>query len=766
MKNHFSRILIFLLFLFHFYSQAFAQTNDEKIPNPLAQIRSEIVEDKDFANAPLLAITMANPKGWHTYWKNPGDAGLPLKFSFFKGEDNSIAPLTNSLIEKEWPAPSRMIEQGDMLAYGFNNSNTFFFDLNANTLNELEGKNFTTKITFLICSNICIPGEISVSGLVSSGKYLARNSEIEIDRSELLKRFKAMPKIQERSNELDFILAKAGENKLVLYYNFHPKEGGGVDTENLITPFPLTPFTFKREELFRDKDGHLYGKIPIDFDGEYQEPPLPFPADGKFNKTFNFQFLLKDSDNSTLVLQKNFEAFELEKGAKLEAFYKDLIAITPTRVDDAKENTKDNSINSTPEIPSKTSLSFFLAICLAFIGGLILNIMPCVLPVISLKLFSLVKLHSENSKALFRHNFFYTLGILITFLAMSVVIIVLKNLGTEVGWGFQLQSPLFVLIIITILTVMALNFFGLYELSTPGSSLLNLKIKDGPISDIFSGFLATILSTPCSAPFLGSALTYAFTENAMTTIAVFLSIGIGLSSPFILTAFFPKIIGLIPRPGEWMNHVKKYLGLTLLLTVIWLIDVFVALTTDWGNLPLLQLLAFLTLITFTLVMNKYQKNLVPKIIHLAAVTLIGIWIVFTLFGEVDSSQGGGLIAEKNRSELKWERWNEEKMKELQSQGQVTFIDFTAKWCFTCKANEKLVIETQGFRDLTLKYNVKLLLADWTKRDELIGNWLLSQGLAGVPAYFVINQKKEIINLGETLSLSKIEHALSGEKSEK
>lgn len=766
MKRELSKTLLLILLSLNFSIKAFAENNEEKIPSPLANIRAEIIEDRDFQNSPLLSITMQNAPGWHTYWKNPGDAGIPLKFEFFLGEGSPLSPLINQPKDKEWPAPLRLIEQGDIWAYGYNNSNTFFFDLSAETLKEIEGKTFTNKITFLICKNICIPGEVTLSAQVLAGKYLARNVEIDIKKNELLKRFKEIPTIVDRANELDFILAKESENKLNLYYNFQTKSNELSSVSNLLTPFPLLPFSFKREELYKDQEGHFYGKISIDFDGEYQEPPLPFPADGKFNNNYNFQFLLRDSDNPVSVIQKNFEVFDLQAGVKLEAFYKTLTKIKSLGANQQEETRNTNQESSSDSMISKTSISFFLAIALAFIGGLILNIMPCVLPVISLKLFSLTKIHDDNPQAIFKHNFFYTLGILITFFVMSLVIVILKNLGTEVGWGFQLQSPIFVFVMITILTIMALNFFGLYELSTPGSSLVNLKIKDGPLSDLFSGFLATILATPCSAPFLGSALTYAFTENAITTIAIFLCIGLGLSFPFLVTAFFPTLVKMIPRPGEWMNHFKKYLGLTLFLTVIWLIDVFIALTSDWGNLPLLQLLTFLTLITFTLLMNKYQKKMFPKLFHLTMVGLMGVWILVTLFGQVDISEGRGMIAEKNRQDLKWEKWSEEKMKERQEQGLATFVDFTAKWCFTCKANEKLVIETEGFKKLVEKYDVKLLLADWTKRDELIASWLRTHGLSGIPAYFIINQNGEIISLGETLSLSKIETALSKEKNEK
>ena len=203
--------------------------------------------------------------------------------------------------------------------------------------------------------------------------------------------------------------------------------------------------------------------------------------------------------------------------------------------------------------------------------------MPCVLPVISLKLFGLIIHSNETKKQILKHNLSYTAGVLASFLILGAAVVILKASGDQIGWGFQLQSPLFVLTMMIILLVMALNMLGLFEFVTPGGKHLgNAEIKKGMGGDFINGVLATILSTPCSAPFLGTALTFAFTTSYLNIFLIFIAVGIGLSFPFLLTGFFPALIKFLPKPGLWMENLKRLLGLSLILTAIWLYDVFFA----------------------------------------------------------------------------------------------------------------------------------------------------------------------------------------------
>ncbi|MCR9205078.1 MAG: thioredoxin family protein, partial [Halobacteriovoraceae bacterium] len=357
---------------------------------------------------------------------------------------------------------------------------------------------------------------------------------------------------------------------------------------------------------------------------------------------------------------------------------------------------------------------------------------------------------------------FYALGVLSTFLVLAIAVLGLKSTGENVGWGFQLQSPVFVALMILVLFVFALNLFGLYEFSTPGGkSLGNVELKKGMAGDFLGGVLATILSTPCSAPFLGTALTFAFTASTFEIILTFQAIGLGLAFPFILTGLFPGAIKFLPKPGMWMESVKKFLGLTLLLTAIWLLDVFVSLTS--GNVPLMKLNTGLILVFFAIY---YQKHISKKLHWRAIFYILALLPFLSLFSSplsISSANTTGetdLIREKNHGgEIVWESWSEQKMDDFKSKGELVFIDFTAKWCFTCKVNEKLVLDTDGFRDLVKEKNIKLLLGDWTKYDPVIGAFLKKHGYVGVPAYFIQKPDGSLVKLGETITLSKIEKNL-------
>ena len=400
-----------------------------------------------------------------------------------------------------------------------------------------------------------------------------------------------------------------------------------------------------------------------------------------------------------------------------------------------------------------TTLFYYLA--LAFIGGLILNIMPCVLPVISLKLFGLVKYRNESKRRILEHNLFYTLGILSTFIIFACVILAFKSIGTQVGWGFQLQSPNFIAVMVIVLFIFALNMFGLFEFGTPGGKTLgNIQTQDDFVGDFLSGVLATILSTPCSAPFLGSALTFAFTSSTSSIFLIFIMIGIGLASPFILTGFFPSLVTFLPRPGNWMNTVKKFLGLTLILTILWLLDVYNALVD--GSSHLMKLSTALVFIFAGIAILKKEKW-ISAVSFLIALFLFVNLSTTTVISSKDEQTA--LIRDKKAHGLNWEAWSFEKMKEHKENQQVVFIDFTAKWCFTCKINERLVLDTDEFKQFVTETNIKLLIGDWTKRDEVIGSFLRENHLVGVPAYFIQKKDGSLVSLGETVTITRIKENL-------
>ncbi|HXH74811.1 MAG TPA: thioredoxin family protein [Bacteriovoracaceae bacterium] len=667
-----------------------------------------------------VVVTIAHDEGWHTYWKNPGDAGIPESFKFFKG----TKPV--EVKAYEWPAPKRYIESGDIMTIGYSGTKHFYFD---NIPDD-----FNAHIGMLICKDICIPGEAKLT-MGKDQEFIASRKADPYSDSELKKAFASLPAESVVPSNMEYYLTrKKGENVLTLHYSIKGVKSSKLHHElPLLTGFPQAPWGLKREKLFF-KDGTLYGKTEIEWDGEYQEPVVNLPEDGNFAKAYDLRFLFNDpSDPQVKAITLKIKDFSLASPS-LDDFYKGL---TPVE-----------KVKATARASIENEKSYFEYLLFAFLGGLILNLMPCVLPVISLKLFGLIKHRNYTQKQLFTHNLSYTLGVIATFMALALVVAGLKAGGEEIGWGFQLQSPGFILAMMLILFILSLNLFGLFEFMTPGGSQLGSKqTEDGFVGDFFSGVLITILSTPCSAPFLGTALTFAFTTTYATIFIMFLFIGLGLAFPFLLTAAFPKTLYIFPRPGAWMEKLKYFLGLTLLATVVWLYDVFVGLV-DFDKISWkLNLLFALWFFAFFFAQKISRNRLAQFLVFMLPFSMTGLALTNLDLRPVDSMS-------VMKKESDWKPWSEAAL--TAELGKTVFMDFTAEWCLTCKVNKKFVLETDGFKELTEKYKLVLLRADWTRRDDNITQFLRGHNAVGVPAYFIQQPDGKIISLGETISISKIE----------
>ena len=692
---------------------------------------------QEINNQKYIVVSLTNEKEWHTYWKNPGDAGLELKFEFAQNnEKQKFAPL-------EWPTPKKYLEQGNILAYGYSGTNHFFFKVSPAEAQSLSGNQLSVKATWLVCKDICIPGQKEIQ--LSIDKNFQGITGEKFSFQAIQKAYDWLPVKSNTPKELEIYLTKAKEdNRLALQYTFNNIDIKNFDVKsNLLTPFLASPFDYKHENLFYDDANKtLYGRIYIDWDGKYEDPEWPLPPDGVLKKTITAQYLLQyDKSKPALLIEHSFNQFSMTGDESLEDFFKTLTPIQQLSGTETKADSEKKSI--------------FIYILFAFIGGLILNLMPCVLPVISLKLFGLIVHSDEPRSKVLRHNLFYTLGVLVTFWALAAVVLILKSSGEQVGWGFQLQSPLFVFIMLVVLFVMALNMLGLFEFVTPGGKHLgNVQVKKGMGADFVSGVLATILSTPCSAPFLGAALTFAFTTSSLNIFLILTFVGLGLASPFVLTGIFPTLVSFLPRPGAWMEKLKNILGLSLLLTFVWLHDVLnnlidtsvtgIYLNTLWVSI-------FFAFYFRKKITKKVGWNILVFMFPVIFTTMI---VGQNMLATTENNSKAQVI-----NKLQWNPWSPEAMDQLAIDKKWVFIDFTAAWCLTCKVNKKLVLQTNAFKELSEKYQLDLLVGDWTKRDETITNFLRKYDVVGVPAYFLQRPDGTIIHLGETISISKIESYL-------
>lgn len=660
-----------------------------------------------------LVVSINHDEGWHTYWKNPGDAGIASTFKFSKDTQ-----------AYEWPVPKKYIEAGDILTIGYSGVQHFFF-------NDIPGA-FDLKVGMLICKDVCIPGEAKL--MLGAGEaFMANRIAKPYPADELSSAFTQLPTETNLPEGFEYYLTRVKDQpSLTLHYQIKHFKNPKLPKElNLLTGFPQAPWGYKRESLFL-KDGVIYGKTEIEWDGEYQDPPALLPESGEFKKPYELKFLLNapESDKTSVVNLK-IKNFSLA-APTLNEFYKSL---TPF-------DGKGVAVTGTTQADS----SIFKYLFFAFLGGLILNLMPCVLPVISLKLFGLIKNKNLSQKKIFTHNLSYTAGVISTFMVLGAVIAAIKAGGEEIGWGFQLQSPAFILVMMLVLFILSLNLFGLFEFSTPGGTKIgSQEVKAGASGDFLSGILTTILATPCSAPFLGTALTFAFTTSTINIFLMFFFIGLGLASPFLLTAAFPATLNIFPRPGAWMEKLKYFLGLSLVITTIWLYDVFVSLVNfdviSW-RLNLLFALWFFAIFAA----QKISKSRPLQILFFAlpiAMTVLAIQ-------NLEMKPSGSVTSIK--AQTQWKPWSESKLEA--EKGKFVFLDFTAEWCLTCKVNKKLVLETDSFEAVSKKHDVVLLRADWTKRDDNITQFLKRYNVVGVPAYFIQKKDGSIVHLGETISVSK------------
>ncbi len=384
------------------------------------------------------------------------------------------------------------------------------------------------------------------------------------------------------------------------------------------------------------------------------------------------------------------------------------------------------SIEIAPKLQSGSSGFFWEALLLAFLGGVILNLMPCVFPVLCLKVLSFVQSKGARKKQL-HHAGAYTMGVLVSFWLLAGTLIVLRSGGQALGWGFQLQSPLFLTALAFLLTAMALNLFGVFEF---GDSLMgtgqNLAKKDGWLGAFFSGVLATVVATPCTAPFMGSAMGYALAQPALPSLAVFTFLGLGLSAPYALFSVFPQFTRWLPKPGAWMVVFKQLMAFPLLLTVWWLVSVLALQSSIEAVFQILLALVFFGAGLWVYGLPTRRKVLQTGI----ALTLIAGSVVWVL-REIRNAKPASLSAS---AESTWQPFSDSALRTARLSGRPVFIDFTAAWCITCQVNEKVALNTQAVQERFAQKNVILFKADWTNQDEAIARRLESYGRNGVPLY--------------------------------
>ena len=377
------------------------------------------------------------------------------------------------------------------------------------------------------------------------------------------------------------------------------------------------------------------------------------------------------------------------------------------------KNLEEIQINK-EDIKTKSSLIYFLL--LAFIGGLILNFMPCVLPVLSLKLYSLVKISESQANNIRKYSFASFLGIIFSFILLSLIIILFKVIGTDLGWGFQFQNFGFLLVVSCIIFIFCINLLGFFEILLSSTLLnkLNSYASEQSFRSYFlSGVFSTLMATPCSAPFLGTAIGFSITSSYQNIILIFIFISFGFALPYIISSVRPSLVSILPKPGKWMENFKLILGLILLITFGWF-------------LSLMNFNAF-TIITLTFIILLYfiflKRNQFSIITSVVCLTIISYFLI-----------------PSSKDSLVWEKFDETLLNKQIENGDLILLDFTASWCVTCQVNKITTLDSKKLKDFIIQNNVKIMRGDWSKRDKDILEFISKYGRFGIPVNIVFGPR--------------------------
>ena len=606
--------------------------------------------------------------GWHVYWINAGDSGEPPAIQWDLPKGITASPL-------EFPSPKRL-PLGPLMDFGYENEVVFPFTLHA-TFDAPGTAVLRANVSWLVCREVCIPGKalLSVEKLVApvpEGPWgdAKANELIKTFRGKVPKPLPAGDSANFRASSKGFLLdVNTGTQQTTA--EFFPLD------ETVITnaaPQPAKPLAHG-VELSLTKDENLQGN--------------PQALNG----------VVELADGSAYVIHA-----------------------TPSLSSSAKA----------AGMSSTNAGQIGRAAGLAFLGGILLNLMPCVFPVLFIKGLALVQSSQHERRQLRAHGWVYTLGILVSFWAVVAVLLALRAAGRQLGWGFQFQSPVFLAVMAMLLFFLGLALAGQFEiglsLTSAGGSLAQ---KHGYAGSFFTGVLAMVVATPCTAPFMGAAIGYALAHSWLVSFAVFTALGLGLALPYLALAYQPAWTRLLPKPGAWMEILKQAVSVPIFATVIWLVWVFAQIA---GTNALIGLLAaFLLLAIAGWVLGRWPGRTgaaTIAVLVVAAAVAVPVWAVRNFAVEAVKP------ATEANSQAGWQPFSPELISQLRSQGKPVFVDFTASWCLSCQVNERVILDSAAVQQHLHDSGVALVRADWTNQDAAITEALASLGRSGVPTYAI------------------------------
>ncbi|MEO0508845.1 MAG: protein-disulfide reductase DsbD domain-containing protein [Verrucomicrobiota bacterium] len=646
-----------------------------------------------------LAVRFEQEPNWHIYWVNPGASGLPPEITWKLPAGFEVGAI-------QWPIPQLISLEG-LVSYGYKDVVSFIVPVKAPAeLKPGTVVDIRAEIFYLICNELCLPGDAVVDLALPVGKSSGPSEATAV--------FKA-GRASQPSSEM---------------------------------PFEVIASRLEEQTLFVEITGQSLPES-LYFFAEAEGMIDPNPA----------QIYTVEGEVAQLALPMDFLFFEGDR-VELEGVLAGpetswRVSIPP--------------LGTTPDVPAadakavQTSggleqrlldLGLFGWLILAFSGGVILNVMPCVLPVLSLKVFSLLNHGGQSRAQAMAHGIAYTLGVVFSFLILAGVLFALRALGDSIGWGFQLQNPGFVLVLAVVFFLFGLNLMGVFEI---GSSLVGADAKVAGRKDLFGSFgvgvLAAVVGAPCVGPFVGGVSGVALQANTFTGLLIFTMLGFGMASPFLVLAAFPKLVAYLPKPGLWMETFKQSMGFLLMAALVFLAYLLGQLAGPAAIVALLALLLVAALAAW--IYGRWAAPVKsPRTRGVARLVTLALLVtgIFWGLGSVRvayNNYGGGpkLVAEGDP----WAPWSNEAVEKSLAEGKPVFVDFTASWCLICQVNKKSALHTEATQELFEENGVVSLSADWTRYDPAITEELEKFERSGVPLYLLYSPSGQVSVLPQNLT---------------
>jgi thiol:disulfide interchange protein len=624
--------------------------------------------------------------GWHIYWINPGDSGQTPTIQWSLPPGVSAGSI-------QWPKPQK-ITFSEVALYGYGDAVLLPIPMHAGPgVSVGKPLKMTGEVTWLVCREVCIPGKAMLQISIPTAQVAQvdpeRRAQFESARA-------AMP-----------LPAPAD-------WKASARSDGDSFTLNVTT-------------------------------GRPEQSAVFFPLEP--NQIDNVAAQKFDSQSQGLTLKIKSSDFATTAPADLQGLLvfpsgKSFIIDAPVQVTAAAEAVAGNETR----LPGFRSLLATLGF--AFLGGLILNLMPCVLPVLSLKVFGLGQMGGSEAKRVRIHGLFYTFGILVSFWLLVAVLEVLRAAGRQVGWGFQMQSPVFLVFLTALMFLLALNLLGVFDIVFSWMGMgHSLTARSGYSGPFFTGVLATIVATPCTAPFMGAAIGFALTQSSWIIFLVFTSLALGLAAPFLLLSFEPRWARILPKSGKWMNTFKQALSFPLFGAAIWLIWVF---GQERGVNGAGLLLAGLLIISIGVWSYGVMRRPVLRVAVVLILLTVGLGLPISMSLAPTPAVSAATGAQASEG-LRWESFSPEKLSEYRAESKPVLVDFTAAWCLSCQVNERAVFHSGEVQKRLERGDIALMKADWTSYDPTITKALAQYDRSGVPFYLMFGATQKPVIATEILT---------------